>query len=324
MRKILYLLMVLLFLQVLLHADKYSGESLNLGVGVRAMSMGNSFVAVADDPSAVYWNAAGLVQNSNSIDVNLMHSEQYSGVLKYDALALSYPMQESSTLGFMVTRIGVGDIYFTELENPDDSLSSNNPPIIESSENYSDYTTYVSFSSKFNEEIFWGLTSKFIYKKAGDISATGLGLDAGLFAQLRSNIKAGINIRDIFGTRIWWKDSDSDVVNPNVLAGAAIDFVFPVIKRDATFSLQTDFFFEDRDKAAQIHYGNLSADLHAGMNIELAKYVSLFTGIDRDKFTAGIELFYGNYILNYGFYSQPEINNTHRISLGINYPSIKL
>ncbi len=29
-------------------------------VGTRALGMGGAFVAVADDPSAVYWNPAGL------------------------------------------------------------------------------------------------------------------------------------------------------------------------------------------------------------------------------------------------------------------------
>lgn len=34
----------------------------NTGVGARAMGMGGAFVAVADDPSAAYWNPAGLTQ----------------------------------------------------------------------------------------------------------------------------------------------------------------------------------------------------------------------------------------------------------------------
>ncbi len=34
----------------------------NVGVGARAMGMGGAFAAVADDPSAAYWNPAGLTQ----------------------------------------------------------------------------------------------------------------------------------------------------------------------------------------------------------------------------------------------------------------------
>ncbi|HEY5037458.1 MAG TPA: hypothetical protein VIJ93_00130 [bacterium] len=33
-----------------------------MGVGVRAMGMSGAFAAIADDPSAAYWNPAGLAQ----------------------------------------------------------------------------------------------------------------------------------------------------------------------------------------------------------------------------------------------------------------------
>ncbi len=39
---------------------KLYGSDLGMGIGARAMSLGGAFVSVADDPSAVYWNPAGL------------------------------------------------------------------------------------------------------------------------------------------------------------------------------------------------------------------------------------------------------------------------
>jgi len=44
------------------HFDKLYGSDLGMGVGARAMSMGGAFVSVADDPSAAYWNPAGLTK----------------------------------------------------------------------------------------------------------------------------------------------------------------------------------------------------------------------------------------------------------------------
>ena len=35
---------------------------LSIGQGTRAMGMGSAFVAVADDPSALYWNPAGITK----------------------------------------------------------------------------------------------------------------------------------------------------------------------------------------------------------------------------------------------------------------------
>src|SRR6185369_10023297 len=41
-------------------AGTSSGTFLKIGVGARATGLGESFVAVANDPSAIYWNPAGL------------------------------------------------------------------------------------------------------------------------------------------------------------------------------------------------------------------------------------------------------------------------
>jgi hypothetical protein len=47
------------------------GQSLKMGVGARANAMGDSYVAIADDASAVYWNPAGIARLSGqSITLN--------------------------------------------------------------------------------------------------------------------------------------------------------------------------------------------------------------------------------------------------------------
>lgn len=40
--------------------DALNGSDLGMGVGARAIGMGGAFVAIADDPSATFWNPAGL------------------------------------------------------------------------------------------------------------------------------------------------------------------------------------------------------------------------------------------------------------------------
>lgn len=40
----------------------FDGQFLKIGIGARAAGMGNAFVAIADDASAVYWNPAGLAR----------------------------------------------------------------------------------------------------------------------------------------------------------------------------------------------------------------------------------------------------------------------
>lgn len=40
--------------------DTLNGSDLGMGVGARAIGMGGAYTAVADDPSAAFWNPAGL------------------------------------------------------------------------------------------------------------------------------------------------------------------------------------------------------------------------------------------------------------------------
>jgi hypothetical protein len=46
--------------------DELNGSDLGMGVGARAIGMGGAFVAIADDPSATFWNPAGLTQPKNN------------------------------------------------------------------------------------------------------------------------------------------------------------------------------------------------------------------------------------------------------------------
>ena len=48
---------------------------LKLGVGARAMGMGSAYVAVADDPTALHWNPAGLASFHQGVQVTAIHNE---------------------------------------------------------------------------------------------------------------------------------------------------------------------------------------------------------------------------------------------------------
>ena len=56
------------------------GQSLKIGVGARAAAMGDAYVAIADDATAVYWNPAGLARLSGSA-VTLNHTAWPADIL---------------------------------------------------------------------------------------------------------------------------------------------------------------------------------------------------------------------------------------------------
>ena len=95
-------------------AGTTSGQFLKIGLGARAVGLGESFVAVANDPSAVYWNPAGLASLQRMElefshvgwpgDVNYEHvtwvvpSRRFGGSFALQFGALSTNMDETSEL----------------------------------------------------------------------------------------------------------------------------------------------------------------------------------------------------------------------------------
>ena len=102
------------------------------GSGVRAMSMGNAFTAVADDWSALYWNPAGLT---------LLESSEISGSL--------YHTQFRNNANF-AGQMEMGDDVFTQFESF--GLAYKFPTtrgsfvIALGRYNFKDYDDYLSFS----------------------------------------------------------------------------------------------------------------------------------------------------------------------------------
>jgi uncharacterized protein UPF0164 len=84
------------------HAAAAPGETgfafLKLGVGARAMGLGSAYVAIADDPTATYWNPAGLAA-IHGTQVTAMHNEW---ILDF--------RQEFAAVG---TRLGPGGVGFS-------------------------------------------------------------------------------------------------------------------------------------------------------------------------------------------------------------------
>ena len=56
------------------------GQSLKMGVGARANAMGDTYVAIADDATAVYWNPAGIARLSGQ-SITLNHTAWPADIL---------------------------------------------------------------------------------------------------------------------------------------------------------------------------------------------------------------------------------------------------
>lgn len=81
---------------------------LKLGIGARALGMGEAFSAVADDASAVYWNPAGLAQLGRQEAV-LMHAEHVEEI-HLEFLGYAFPLAPMRVVAARATYLSTGKI----------------------------------------------------------------------------------------------------------------------------------------------------------------------------------------------------------------------
>src|SRR5687768_10798481 len=110
MYKLLVPAFIVLGLTMQAQTRKYSNEFLNIGVGARALGMGNANVASTEGVNSGYWNPAGLLKQTNDIEVGLMHAEYFAGIAKYDYVGISKRIDSNSVAGISILRFGVDNI----------------------------------------------------------------------------------------------------------------------------------------------------------------------------------------------------------------------
>lgn len=340
-------------------AAKYAGEFMYAGAGARALGMGGAFCAIADDATAAYWNPAGLV-GLESPELQLMHSERFGGLVRYDYLAYA-ARRGSSVLSASLFRTDAGDVadttdllwYDTGSDGvagvdgegePGDSGNDDydpetNPGGTEGNGEWDpgeeliydegriswgsavDYALYLSWARPVNETLSAGASVKVIQRTLLDHSAWGVGLDAGVQWRPLERFSAGVNIQDTFGTLVFWDTGSSESVLPTVKAGAATSWNIRRFSTVATIAADGDFRFEGRRYASQYHVGEASLDTHFGLELMIRDRVGLRMGSSEGRFAAGagfrMGLFGHPVELDYAFLGHEDLDDTHRISLGI-------
>ncbi|MBC7448006.1 MAG: PorV/PorQ family protein [Hymenobacteraceae bacterium] len=228
-------------------APKYSNEFLNIGVGGRALGMGNVQAAIADGPTAGYWNPAGLVYQPKKFNAVLMHSELFSGIVKNDYGAFAMPLDDKSALGVSVIRMGVDDIADTRgLADQYGYLRYDQIQYF----SVADYAFLVSYGRKLSglEGLSVGANAKVIYRNVGKFAnAVGFGLDAG--AQLRrGSWQFGLMVKDVTSTFNAWSinaDELKDVYaqTGNTVPGNTLELTLPraVLGASRLFAIGKEF-----------------------------------------------------------------------------------
>ncbi len=187
-------------------------SNLNFGYGSRALSLGGAFTALADDPTAVFWNPAGLefIYQQN---INFFHTSFWEGI-DYDFLGYVYPTLNFGTFGIGIGRIGVDDI-----EQWDESGAP-----AYNTYSHAEMYIYISGAKKLPFNTTAGVTFKYLRRGfSGLVDSpnyfdSGFGLDIGLLYR-----------PEIFGSR-WLQDWSvgfklTNLLQPSIKEGSERDLL---------------------------------------------------------------------------------------------------
>lgn len=270
---------------------------LKMGVGARAVGMGEAFVAAGGDATSLYWNPAGIVELSGG-HVALMHNEWFQDVrFEYLGAVLG---RDSHALGFSFAFNAVGEIErrIKASTDPLDTFSSH------------DMAIAMSYARKMSPSWNLGLSLKALYEKIYLDDAWGWALDMGfLYHPPVEGLTAGGSFLNL-GPKMKLRSEKfklpaSYKLGLNYSPGR---FHF----QGGKVILATDVS-KPTDNKLRIHWGG---ELQLLERFTLRSGYQL--GYDEKGISAGLGVQQGRFGIDYAFvpYSS-DLGETHRISLAI-------
>ncbi len=142
---------------------------LEIGVGARALAMGGAFTAMANDPSAVYWNAAGIAKLERS-GIFFNHTEWIANT-NFDFLAGVFQLGRFGALGVSITALSMDEMSVTTVSDPDGTGQTFNS---------GDYAVSVAYALRLTDDFAIGFNPKIIYQYIWQMSAAGIAFDIGV------------------------------------------------------------------------------------------------------------------------------------------------
>lgn len=296
-------------------AAKFAGAFMEDGGGARALGMGGAFAAVADDPTATFWNPAGLSRLS-SREIFLMHDERFGDLVDRDFAAFVAPVQwslfggESGGVGLSVIRLGIDDIPFTEhllplLDDPhyggngDGVVSDDELPNIFIDEirdqirfkSDQEFALMLSYGERKGSWLLGG-TIKVIRQSVGDYSSLGIGADFGLLRpRVWKGLDFGLKLQDITTTYLSWDTGHNEVIYPAIVPGLAYNVPFTSLNMNLLLAGSVELRAEDRGDADQFSAGDFSGNGHLGAEVAFNEKVFLRggfnSGFKSENLTAG-------------------------------------
>ena len=175
MKKFLLILITIAF-QAAGYAGDFSkvgtaaAQFLKIGVGARAMGLGGSFTALANDVSTIYWNPAGI-SNIDGFSLAVAHNEWFADI-SHDFAGIVYPLTSSDFVALHVVALNTGEQEVTTVTQPEGTGIYYD---------VSDLAIGLSYARTLTDRFSVGLTVKYIQQNLYNESANTFAVDLGTY-----------------------------------------------------------------------------------------------------------------------------------------------
>lgn len=147
-----------------------SAQFLKIGVGARAEAMGQSYVAIANDAAALFWNPAGLVQfESNQA---FFSRTMWVVDIQIENAGLVWHFGDRHAVGLSFTYLHTEDMEETTVFQPFGTGRYFT---------YSDAVVGASYAMKMTEQFSFGLTLKYVQETIAEFEMRSVMFDLGTY-----------------------------------------------------------------------------------------------------------------------------------------------
>jgi hypothetical protein len=145
-------------------------QFLKIGVGARAVAMGESFVAVANDASALYWNPAGIVEfQQNSLFLSHIN---WLVDIQHDFVGYVHHIDATNSVGVSFNALYTDDMQETTEYQP---FGTGNYF------SFGDIGIGLTYGRKMTDRFSFGLTLKYFRETLAEFHMQGFMIDLGTF-----------------------------------------------------------------------------------------------------------------------------------------------
>lgn len=306
------LIVAILAAPTLLSADQgtTAASFLKLGTSPRAIAMADAFGGVADDVSAIQYNAAGLGFLEQK-ELIVMHALWFQDIF-YDYGALAWPIEGIGTVGLSFFYLSAGS--FDKV-----GFDAFNNPVNLGQFTASSMVAGLAFSRQIVSYLSAGLNIKMLNESIESFSAGSVAVDvSALYRTPVKGLSVGLNVQNL-GPSLGFEQAFSLPINvrlglgykpaDNIIVG--MDYTQP-IETAGVWSLGGEYGYRD------------TLFVRMGYRYQGAvDYNQTYTGYG-PAVAAGINLglglrLYKNYQADYAYAPYGFLGTTHRISLTLKF-----